>query len=217
MTAPRRYGLPYVWVTWITGLLSGDRQCQWAAWYRANFRYQKRPDPTFDSAAWTWDHNRLVQQRREQFLADDWSVTVEGQNDIKFKGHTAVLAGKPDLIAVRGDELLVSDAKTGKQRAGDWWQVLIYMLALPRVRPLAVRPERISGEVVYGNVVVPVAARDLTPERSEQIFQVLRVMGGAEEPARTPSAHECLFCDVAECPDRMEQAPDQQLVAASEF
>lgn len=217
MSAPRRYGLPFVWVTWITGLLSGDKQCVWAAWYRANFRYPKRPDPTFDSAAWTSDHNALVHRRRDELAADGWAIAVEGQNDIKFKGQTAVLAGKPDLVASRGDDVLISDAKTGKQRASDWWQALIYMLALPRVRPLLASPEHLAGEVVYGNVVVPVAARDLTSERREQIFALLRVMGADAEPPRTPSANECRFCDIADCPDRIDAAPEPEMAAAQEF
>lgn len=217
MSAPRRNGLPFVWVTWITGLLSGDKQCVWASWYRANFRYAKRPDPTFDSAAWTTDHNALVHRGRAELSAEGWSIAVEGQNDLKLKGQTAVLAGKPDLVASRGEGVLVSDAKTGKQRASDWWQALIYMLTLPRVRPLLAAPERIAGEVVYGNIVVPVAARDLTPERKEQIFTLLRVMGGPEEPARTPSVNECRFCDVDECPERIEAAPEPEMAAAVEF
>jgi hypothetical protein len=35
MTAPRDGS--YIWVTWITGLMSADKQCEWAAWFRAHF------------------------------------------------------------------------------------------------------------------------------------------------------------------------------------
>ena len=187
---------PFIWPTWITGLLAGDKQCRWAAWYRAHYRYEKRPDQNFDSAAWTASHNALVQRRKAALEADGWRVTLEGQNDFKLVGRTAVLSGKPDLLAFKDGQALVSDEKTGKKKNADFWQVLIYMLALPRKRSDLVR---LRGEVVYSDdLVVPVAPEELTPQRSEQIFAMLRLVGGDEPPERVPSENECSFCDIAD-------------------
>src|SRR5206468_35641 len=35
--------VPFIWVTWISSLLSGDNHCEWAAWFRAHFEHEKRP------------------------------------------------------------------------------------------------------------------------------------------------------------------------------
>ena len=43
-----------------------------------------------------------------------YTVSTEGQNSFNLRGRSAVLAGKPDLVARRGDEVVVVDAKTGK-------------------------------------------------------------------------------------------------------
>lgn len=216
MTEPRRHGRPFVWVTWLTGLLSGDKHCQWATWYRAHFRFAKRPDTSFDLAAWTTDHNALVYRRRTELEAERWTCTVEGQNDLKLAGKTALLSGKPDLIATRGIQVRVSDAKTGTPRASDFWQVLIYQLAIPLMRPAFARPDGIEGEVVYPTTILPVSPRDLTPDRRDAIFALMRTMGDEAEPPRTPSAHECKWCDVLACPDRIV-VEDVEAVAVQEF
>ena len=34
---------PYVWVSWITKLLAGEVNCEWAPWFKAHHTYQKVP------------------------------------------------------------------------------------------------------------------------------------------------------------------------------
>lgn len=29
---------PFIYVTWLSGLLFGSKQCKWAVWYRAHYR-----------------------------------------------------------------------------------------------------------------------------------------------------------------------------------
>jgi CRISPR/Cas system-associated exonuclease Cas4 (RecB family) len=211
-TTPR-HGLPFIWPTWITGLLSGDKQCEFAPWYRAHYRYEKRQDGTFDSAAWTAAHNALVKVRLAELLADGWTCTLEAQNDFRLKGKAALLSGKPDIVAVRGAEALVVDCKTGKPRNSDFFQVLIYMVALARTRPDL---PTLRGEVCYSDHRIPIAADALTPEREAHIFAALRRVGGNERPRTTPSAQECAFCDVADCRDRVEK-DESQTVSVGEF
>jgi hypothetical protein len=214
MMATPRYGSCWIWPTWITGLLSGDKQCHFAAWYRSHYKYDKRQDSTFDSAAWTAQHNALVISRKDELEADGWTVTLEGQNDFKLKGKSAVLSGKPDIIATRNGQTLVVDCKTGKKRNSDWFQVLLYILALRRLRP---ELKAIGGEVCYSDGPVPVHPEDLTPEREEQIFAMLRLVGGDERPAHVPSKFECSFCDVAECTERWTAPDKEPETVAAEF
>ena len=213
MTTTRR-GTPYIWVSWITGLLAGEKHCLWAAWYRAHFKYEKRADPTFNSAAWAAAHDRLVGERQTALESEGYECSVEDQNALKQVGKTGVLAGKPDLLALGGVTPRVSDAKTGKPRGADQWQVLVYLAMLKRLRP---EIGRLSGEGVYGDGhITTILPEELTPQREEDIFALVRRLAGEAVPARVPSARECQYCDVADCPERYV-APAEHAAVASEF
>lgn len=219
MATTPRHGKPYVYVTWITGVLAGDRDCAWAPWFKAHFRADKRPDRTFDLAAWTAEHVAMVQARAAELVADGWRVTVEGANDFRLYGKTAILSGKPDIVAIRGAEVLVVDCKTGKQRHSDFWQVLVYMLALPRVREDVVGL-RLSGEVCYRDQRITVTPEELNGDREARIFDVLRQCGSDDRPAHAPSRHECAFCDItdSDCPERfVDMTPEEPVAVAAEF
>lgn len=73
---------------------------------------------------------------------------VEDQNKFTIRGRTATLAGKPDLVAIKGEVVRVIDCKTGSRKGSDFLQVLIYLLLLPRVHPEC-RGKLLSGEVRY--------------------------------------------------------------------
>jgi len=32
---------PYIWVTWLTKLMAGEAQCEWASWFKAHHKYDK--------------------------------------------------------------------------------------------------------------------------------------------------------------------------------
>jgi len=100
MAIPR--SSPYIWVTWITGLLSGDRHCLWSAWYRAHFKEYERKPTGFDLAAWTATHAEMVRTRGQALREAGCEVFVEGQNKFALKGRAATLGGVPDLVAVCG-------------------------------------------------------------------------------------------------------------------
>ena len=56
---------------------------------------------------------------------------AEDHNKFSLPGKAATLGGVADIVAVRGDEGLIVDCKSGKQRDSDAFQVLAYMLVLP--------------------------------------------------------------------------------------
>ena len=60
------------------------------------------------------DHTALVNQARESREKLGYTVFTEGQNSFRLRGRAATLAGKPDLIAVKGQDVVIIDAKTGK-------------------------------------------------------------------------------------------------------
>ena len=78
-TAVKRRGNPYIWVSWLTKLLSGESQCVWSAWFRANHTYTKAPSD-FDAGAWQIDHAAMLRtERKEQkFTTEDLCARPEG-------------------------------------------------------------------------------------------------------------------------------------------
>jgi hypothetical protein len=86
-----RRGDPYIWVTWLTKLLSEESQCEWSAWFRAHHKDYDRLPTDLDVAAWTLEHGQLVRTRREQLLAEgyeaagstlhSWCFTRSGHRD----------------------------------------------------------------------------------------------------------------------------------------
>jgi CRISPR/Cas system-associated exonuclease Cas4 (RecB family) len=200
MDTPRKR--PYIWVSWLTKLLSGEDKCWWRAWYKAHYKYEKLADDA-DRAdffrEWTAKHDAITQRRAAELKKDGWVTRCEEDAEFKLNGASADVAGKPDLVGLRDGEALVIDAKSGRRRASDHWQVLIYMFALPISWLKGVT---IRGEVEYQDGTVLVRALD-RPER-EAIIQAIKTIGGPDEPARVPSTMECKYCDVAACPDRRQ-------------
>lgn len=205
--ATRRNGKPYIWVTWLAKLLGGN-ECVYSAWFKAHFKYDKFEEQAVDLARWNRDHNKLMAARRRALERDGWTVTVEDQNAFKLEGAAAVVAGKMDLVAVKGDQVLVVDGKTGRERESDIWQVLIYLFALPKCR--ADLPPNLEGEVHYKHGDVTLTPAELTPDRLKELVGLIKVVGGETPPVKRPSRDECKRCNIGvkDCPERiMRDAP----------
>lgn len=203
----------YVWVTWVTGLVAGEKQCAFAPWIRSNFLIEKAPRD-FDLTAWKIAHTDMVLARQRELAADGWTVYLEDQNDFRLRGQAATLSGKCDLVAIRGDEARVEDCKSGQQRDSDFVQVLCYMLALPllagasRPTPMAqaVSGKRLTGALIYRDHRREIWPEELTPDLRQRILDTIKRMGDRTPPARVPSAAECRFCEVTktDCADRID-------------
>lgn len=226
----RRWGLPYIWATWIAGLLSGDKHCAWAAWYKAHFRYLKREDPDANRlTVWKADHAAMVRARVSELQSEGWHVTVEEQNKFTVEGQVATVGGVADIVAYRdfppaeelvargialhgvpaaedlgGPVVRIEDAKTGKRRDSDFWQVATYMYLMPKVTP-AMRDRAIHGLILYRDGEQRRLESGTGQQLGPTIAQFIREIAGDLEPERTPSASECRYCDIAVCPDRVEQ------------
>ena len=200
MATTKRSGLPYFYVTWLSGLLVGESSCRFASWIRGHYAIDKRPSD-FNFAAWKVDHTALIQKTVADLKADGWTVTLEDQNKFTLKGNTALVAGKPDIIARKGRLVRILDAKTGHEADKNGAQVAIYMLVLPMVwgQP-DLQPE---GAVVYKETAVPVPWASVQPMR-EPLFKLIRDLAVDAKPEAVPSEKECRFCDVTatDCPQR---------------
>lgn len=217
--ATRRTGKPYIWVTWLAKLLGGDL-CVWSAWFKAHYRYDKFEEQALDLAQWNREHTELMRERKLELEEAGYTVTTEAQNEFKIEGKVAVFAGKPDLVASmkeNGGFTYVIDGKTGQRRDSDWWQVLIYLFALPKSRKDLI-VGTLEGEIQYrrGDVRVPVYPADLTPERYHRLITLIETIGSATPPEKVPSRGECQRCNIGstDCPQRVNE---EKPVAVSDF
>ena len=198
---------PYVWVTWLAKQMAGEVDCRWQLWFKANHKYNKIP-PSIDLAAWAADHDKLRDREQEQLLAAGWDVKKESQNQFNIAGQSCTLGGKPDLVAVNDEEVLITECKTGQHRNSDVIQTLVYMWALPIVFNYC-RGRLLRGRVVYkdGDVVdIPASRVDETFETN--LKETMSLTASDPPPAKSPSPKECRFCDIPkeDCPDRIEAA-----------
>lgn len=209
MATPRH--APYIYVTWITGLLAGDDQCRWAAWFRAHFQHQKveRTDGTL--AKWKAEHSEMVDARVASLIADGYQAYLEAQNKFTLPGKAATLSGVADIVATRDRDGLVVDCKSGKPRDKDFWQVCIYLLVLPLVHQ-ACKDRRLVGEVQYRDHSLLIQPEEFTPAMRERITAQIRETGNPTPPARIASFRECQFCNIgrSDCPDRIEHVATQE-------
>lgn len=202
MSSPR-FGLPFIWVTHLTGLLSGDKHCQWAAWFKAHMNYVKLASD-FDAPKWREQHNRAVREHVTELKQAKWTVQVETQNAFKVTGSSAVVSGKSDIVAYREQDVLIVDIKTGEERDEHLWQVLIYMHLLPMAWP-ELHTLNVRGEIKYNTRSRPITASELTLQRRQAINAAIREAAFDMPPERTPSAQECKWCNIGpdDCPERV--------------
>ena len=60
----------------------------------------------FDQSAWMMSHTALLNEQRQNWEQRGYSILAEEQNSFNLQGSSAVLAGKPDLIASAGTKSL---------------------------------------------------------------------------------------------------------------
>ena len=216
MALPREH--PYIWATWLSRLLAGEAHCEWSGWFRAHYRDWTKPPSDFDQAKWMLDHTDLVNQARESREALGYEVFTENQNAFRLRGATATLAGKPDLIAVKGNDLVVIDAKTGRPSPHHAVQVMIYQYAVPKALE-EYRGMEFRGHVIYpdSNVQIPVSGVD--GKFIDRLGALIRRLADETPARKVPSAAECRWCDItgADCPERVEREPQGREGTTEDF
>lgn len=201
-TKPRNE--PYVWITSISKLLSGEANCLWSAWLRAH-HYTAKLETDFDASTWQIEHAALVRKTAASYEAEGYAVTVEHQNSFALKGRLGTLAGRPDLVAVKGNQGWLIDGKTGQPKAADHVQVMLYMWALPLANPAYVGV-KFQGRVEYTSRYNLIAADEVDPAFGGRVAELMRAVCGPIEPRKTPSYKECRCCPLTpeDCADRIE-------------
>lgn len=208
----------FVWPSLIAKLVAGESQCLWAAWFKANFKYDKIPSD-FNLIKWTVTHNALLHDRRDALERLGFRVLIEDQNSFKWKySATAIVSAKPDIVAFGQDEDMagemqpvctVEDAKSGRPKTSDHIQVMFYQIVLPKAVE-EYRGVQFDGCIVYKdgiqNVDIPYEAANDESLKNE-IWKTIDSICGAEvDCRRVASRSECKWCDIskADCPVRIE-------------
>jgi hypothetical protein len=210
---------PYTYATWLSKVMAGERQCLYAGWFKSHFKVQGKQDANLD--AWTAEHTAMVHDCAADFRSRGFKAYIESQNSLRIRGQRgAVLAGKPDIVAVKGDTAIVIDCKTGSPKASDSLQVRLYMYLLGEWSTHPARAcSRVLGEIRYKReedetVYLPHAAADGI---AALMRQYMKVFLDAAPPLPVPSYQECGFCELGRlfCPDRIET--DVEMVESNLF
>ena len=114
-----------------------------------NFPYNRKPSD-FNQADWLARHTTLLNEHRDRWIQSGYDVRVESQNAFQLRGHSAILAGKPDLLVLNKNRILITDSKTGQEQPWHKFQVMTYMYALPMALP-EYRDFKFAGEIVYND------------------------------------------------------------------
>jgi len=226
--ATKRDGV-FVWITWLSRVMAGEQNCEWASWFKAHHENYDKAPSDFDTVKWNIEHTRQLRRLRLERRKLGERVFLQGENAIRLTLPSGVvLAGKPDLITLPSGAVVadkpdlitppdgppaalrlwrptIYDVKTGRARCSDRIQVMLYMHLAPQALP-AYAETRPAGCVVYNGSKI-----DIPPEAVDQKFieafeYFLDVIAGSEPAWKVPSCHECRFCDIArtECPERIE-------------
>ena len=107
---------PYIWATWLPRLLTGERSCEWAIWFKAHHQGWTRQHSDFNHSQWLANHAALLNEQRDLWINRGREVRVEDQNAFRLRGRSATLAGKPDLLVLSKDHVLITDVKSGQER-----------------------------------------------------------------------------------------------------
>ena len=205
---PQRRDHPYIWTTWLPRLLTGERSCEWAIWFKAHHQGWARKPSDFNQAEWMLNHTSLLNEKKSQWEARRQKVYVEGQNSFRLRGQSATLAGRPDLIVVRSNDALIIDIKAGREQPSHVVQIMIYMYALPRALP-QYQHAKLAGEVFYPTRTARVPMGSLHTQFIKDLGALILRLAVDNPAARVPSPNECRFCDITaeDCADRVDGDP----------
>ena len=205
--AQKRSTGPYIWATSLPRLLTGENSCEWAGWFKAQHENSRwtRTRNDFDQTKWLLDHTALLCDQKRNWESKGYTVLTEGQNTFRLRGKTATLAGKPDLVAVRGNTAVIIDGKTGKDGSAHAVQVMIYLYTLPltgdRYKEL-----QLHGQVSYQDHTVEVPSAAVDHRFTDRLAGLIRRIASDTPAAQVPSSAECRFRDItgADCPERID-------------
>lgn len=184
---------PYAWVTRVAQLMANEKSCHYAHWLPTNYHVSLLPSE-FDSS----NHDEMVIQRSIELQNQGFTVNVETANSFKVKGKTypICIAGRPDLIAIKDNWVIVEDCKSGRYKKSHIYQVLLYMLLLPHAQQTKsiCQGQIPHGRLIYSDRIVDIPTWQVNQEFISHFHQVLSSLTCADIPTPQPYQSECRYC-----------------------
>ena len=136
-------------------------------------------------------HTAALNEQRDLWLDRGYDVYVENQNGFGLRGEIVTFAGKPDLIAVRGDHALIIEARTGREQPWQRLQILTYLYALPRTMD-QYKGVLLGAEIIYQERTVKVPPGSVHMGFVSDRGALIRRVAADEPPRRvtTPQADD---------------------------
>ena len=207
MPALRTNG-PYIHPSWLPRLLIGMDHCEFKIWFQAHHdgKTWNKVASDFDSVAYNLRHTDLMKRCAREYEERGYTVTLENQNEFRTSLAGATVSGRMDLVATRGKELVIIDAKAAKPSEAHEVQVMLYMMFFKLLDTRA-QDKKVTGEVYYNpdqTVSIPAGAAD--QEFQDLVVNLITRLTAKEAPRKVPSASECRFCPIPReyCPERIE-------------
>ena len=208
----------FIWVTWLTKLISGEAQCEYASWFKAHYKHDKVPT-SFDLTKWAINHNQLLHKRRDELEKEGYTVKIEDQNSFKYEfciprklgtyipenENKITISGKVDIVALGEHQAIVEDCKTGAPKNSDQVQVMLYMMFLPKSIE-EYKDITFDGCVVYEDSEIPISWEEIDSNLKEVVWNLIKRIGNDKSCRKVPSYNECNWCDInkEDCPERIE-------------
>ena len=203
MPTPRQQ--PFLASAWLTSLVVGAKSCEWSTWFKAHYLRTdaEKVSSTTDWTPFRLAHTALLNKARTESEQQGYTVSTEQQNTFFLKGPVATLLGVPDLIAVKGTDGVIIDAKSNKAQPGHPAQVQLYMWAVPQGLV------RYKGMAFSGLLYYPGAKTFIPNTAVDKAFvanlrSLITRVASPQYARRVPSSMECRFCDIthADCSKR---------------
>ena len=197
----------YVWVTWLSKLMSGEVQCHWGAWFKTHYTGYRTQPINAQLASWTVEHNQYLAELINKRKALGEITYKEDQNKFRVRRTSGlVIAGKPDLVTYNKTtgQYTVYDVKTGNQRQSDIIQVMLYCYCLPYASPIY-KGKILDGCVVYKMDKVEVPSKMVDDAFTKKAVYFLNMIESPNAPDKCPSSIECEYCDLSSdaCPEKI--------------
>ena len=204
---------PYMYVTWPTKYLAGDKSCLWACWFKTHYQGHEKAPSDFNLVRWQAEHTVLLNALIDELEGQDCEVFIEHQNSFRIESQRSGLtvSGRPDLIAKFPDgRTVIYDAKTGRESFSHILQVQLYMYLLPKAGIDRWSDTKFEGAVVYADGTEKhIAAASIDGGFIERLAAFMQKMASDMPARRVPSEFECGQCDLtsADCPEKIEPVP----------
>lgn len=209
---------PYVWISWLAEVMAGAKECRFPRWYSTHYQGFAEAPSDFDLVKWTSEHNEAVQKEAARLRAEGWEVFLENGNKLHLVGKNgAALGGKADIVAHKGEDHVVIDVKTGKQKDADFHQVSLYVACLPIAGPEHCQGKTLRGEVLYKDHRQEVPASIAEDPTFRASFKgAMDLLASEKDPGKEPSYFGCRWCKLtkADCAERVEVDPRAAAMAS---